>query len=309
MRVVSFDMSPNLRVCNSILELVGATPLIRLVRIPEPNTAGVFVKLEHFNPTGSHKDRIAAKILDRAERDGLLRPGATIVEASCGSFAISLALACTAKGYPFVAVLPDSVTSEHLDVLDAYGASVELTPAAEGMAGAIAKAMHIAASSPGFYHPNQYENPENGSAHARGEGAEIAAAVRERGGTLDAFVSTVGTGGTLEGVAEVISAEFPHAIVTAIALTGEGGGPPQLPLGRPASGMRIPHRTIEISERAAWQMKQRLAREEGLLVGVTSGANVAGALQIAKDLGPSKSVYTLCCDTGERYFSLEGRFA
>jgi cysteine synthase A len=302
-------MIPNPRVCNSILELVGATPLIRLVRIPEPGGAGVFVKLEHFNPTGSHKDRIAAKILERAEKEGTLQPGAKVVEASCGSFAISLALACAIKGYPFIAVLPDSVTREHLDVLDAYSASVELTPAAEGMAGASARAAQIAAASPGSYRPNQYENLENWSAHARGEGLELAAAARESGGTLDAFVNTVGTGGTLSGVAEVIRREFPAAVIVQIVLTGEREGSARLALGRPVPGMHLPDRTIDISEKTAWRMKQRLAREEGLLVGITSGANVAGALHVARELGPGKSVYTLCCDSGERYLSLEGTLA
>src|SRR6266852_5111088 len=142
-------MALSSRVCSSVLELVGATPLVRLVRIPGPGSANVFAKLEHFNPAGSHKDRPASKIVERAEAEGLLRPDSTVVEASCGSFAISLALVCVAKGYRLIAVLPKSVSHEHVEVLRAYGASVELSPAANGMAGAIECAERIAASLPG----------------------------------------------------------------------------------------------------------------------------------------------------------------
>jgi cysteine synthase A len=294
------------RVANSILELTGATPCVRLARIPERGSAAVFVKLEHFNPTGSHKDRIAAKILEPAEADGLLAAGGTLVEASCGSLAVSLALVCAVKGYRLIAVVPDCVTREHLDVLGAYGASVELTPAAKGMAGAVARAKEIAAAS-GFFSPSQYDNAENFEAHAAGDGAELVAQARRNGG-VDALTMTLGTGGTLGGVSKAVKSEFRGALIIGIAIVGERGGAPALPLGRPVLPGARPANVLEISEDAAWHMKQRLAREEGLLVGITSGANIAGALQIARDLGPGKSVYTLCCDTGERYLSLEGRF-
>jgi len=294
------------RVCDSILELVGATPLVRLARIRQPGAAEVFVKLEQFNPTGSHKDRIAAKLLERAEAEGILRPGGTVVEASCGSLAVSLALVCAAKGWRFVAILPDSVTHEHLDTLEAYGASVVLTPASDGMAGAAARAKEVAESGGAFW-PNQYESRENAAAHACGEGAEILQAARQNG--IHAFAMALGTGGTLGGVAEALKAEFPAAMIAGILIRGDRGGALDLPLGRPASDIVYgADRTIEISEAAAWQMKERLAQEEGLLVGISSGANIAGALQIAQELGRGKSVYTLCCDTGERYFSLAGKF-
>jgi cysteine synthase len=293
-------------VCDSILDLVGATPLIRLARIPKSGGAEIFVKLEQFNPTGSHKDRIAARILARAEAEGILRKGGTVVEASCGSLAVSLALVCAAKGWRFVAVLPDSVTHEHLDILEAYGASVVLTPASDGMMGAAERAKDVAESSGAFW-PNQYENRDNAAAHAWGEGAEILVAARQIG--ISAFVTALGTGGTLGGVSEALKTEFPAAIVAGILIRGERGGGFDLPLGRPASHIvQSADRMIEITEAAAWQMKERLAREEGLLVGITSGANIVGALQIARELGQGKSVFTLCCDTGERYFSLAGKF-
>ncbi len=301
-------MALSSRVCNSVLELVGATPLVRLVRIPGPGSANVFAKLEHFNPAGSHKDRPASKIVERAEAEGLLRPDSTVVEASCGSFAVSLALVCAAKGYRLVAVLPKSVSHEHVDVLEAYGAAVELTPAADGMAGAIERADKIAASSPGSFSPRQYQSEQNARSQAEGVGAELVAQARQYGG-IDAFVMTLGTGGTLSGVSRAVKAERSATAVVAIKLTGEPSGVSRFPYGRPDSlSAHGVDRTLEISDRVAWQMKQRLAREEGLLVGITSGANLAGAQRLASELGPGKSVYTLCCDTGERYFSLEGIF-
>jgi cysteine synthase A len=308
---VRLDMALSSRVCSSVLELVGATPLVRLARIPGPGLAHVFAKLEHFNPAGSHKDRLASKIVESAEAQDLLRAGSTVVEASCGSFAVSLALFCAAKGYRLVAVLPRSTTVEHLDVLRAYGASVELTPADQGMPGAIERAEKIAASSPGFFSPRQYQNEQNAQSYAEGLGAELVAQARQYGG-IDAFAMTLGTGGTFSGVSRAVKAQWPVAAVAAIQIKGEADRASRLPYGRPDSlslDAAAVDRTLEISDRAAWQMTQRLAREEGLLVGITSGANVAGALRLAAELGPGKSVYTLCCDSGERYLSLEGTFA
>ncbi len=300
-------MPQSSRLCNSVLELVGATPLVRLARVCEPGQASVLAKLEQFNPSGSHKDRVAQVIIERAEAAGLLPPGQTVVEASCGSFAVALALVCRARGYRLLAVLPETVTHEHADVLAAYGASLELTPAAQGMLGAAARAAEIAAES-GFFSPRQYDNPQNWQAHETGEGAELAAEARHYGAAIDAFVMTLGTGGTLRGVQQALRSAFPAAMLVAISL-GQGGGTADLPLRCSGSeGFFKADRTLEVSPDAAWRMKDRLAREEGLLVGPTSGANVAGALRIARELGPGKFVYTLCCDTGERYFSLGGRF-
>jgi len=212
-------MALSSRVCNSVLELVGATPLVRLVRIPGPGSANVFAKLEHFNPAGSHKDRPASKIVERAEAEGLLRPDSTVVEASCGSFAVSLALVCAAKGYRLVAVLPKSVSHEHVDVLEVYGAAVELTPAADGMAGAIERGDKIDANSPGALSPGQYQNEQNARSQAEGVGAELVAQARQYGG-IDAFVMTLGTGGTLSGVSRAVKAERSATAVVAIKLTG-----------------------------------------------------------------------------------------
>lgn len=289
---------------SSILQLVGATPLVRLARIAEPGAASVLAKLEHFNPSGSHKDRIAARMVERAELAGRLRSGDTVVEASCGSFAVALALVCKLRGYRFVAVLPDSATAEHKELLAAYGASVELTPAAQGIAGALANAEQLAAIS-GAARLDQYEGAENWQAHEGGEGAELVAQAREYGTGLDAVVMTLGTGGTLRGIAEAVRSHFPSALFVGVAVQDEGAT--RFALRRSTSeSLFRGDRLLEIPATAAWRMRQRLAREEGLLVGITSGANVEGALRIARELGPGKFVHTLCCDSGERYFSLEG---
>ncbi len=290
--------------CSSILDLIGATPLVRLSRIGEPGAATVLAKLEHLNPSGSHKDRIAARMIECAEAAGFLRSGNTVVEASCGSFALALALVCTVRGYRFVAVLPENVTAEQQDLLKAYGASLELTPAAQGIAGALAKAAEMATAFR-TVRLNQYEDAQNWQAHQRGVGAELVAQAREYGAAMDAVVMTLGTGGTLRGIEEAVRLHFPAALVVGIAIQEESAA--DLALRRSASeSFFIGGRRLEISATAAWRMKERLAREEGLLVGITSGANVEGALRLARELGPDKFVYTLCCDSGERYFSLEG---
>jgi len=289
---------------NSILELIGATPLVRLSRIAEPGAAEVLAKLEHLNPAGSHKDRIAARMIESAEAAGLLRPGNTVVEASCGSYAVALALVCRVRGYRLVAVLPDSVTAEHKDVLTAYGASLELTPAAQGIAGALTKAAEMA-TAPGVVRLNQYDDARNWQAHERGEGAELVAQAGEYGAAIDAVVMTLGTGGTLRGIEEAVRPHFPAALLVGITIREEGRPDFALRRSTPESFL-TEGRQLQVSATAAWRMKERLAREEGLLVGVTSGANVEGAMRIARELGPDRFVYTLCCDSGERYFSLEG---
>ena len=289
---------------SSILELIGATPLVRLSRIAEPGAATVLAKLEHLNPAGSHKDRIAARMIESAEAAGLLRPGNTVVAASCGSFAVALALVCRVRGYRLVAVLPDTVTAEQKDVLTAYGASLELTAAAQGIGGALTKAAERA-TSPGVVRLDQYDDAQNWQTHESGEGAELVAQAREYGTAIDAVVMTLGTGGTLRGIEEAVRPHFPAALLVGITIQEEGF--PDLALRRSDSeSFFIGDRQLEISATAAWRMSGRLGREEGLLVGMTSGANVEGALRIARELGPDKFVYTLCCDSGERYFSLEG---
>lgn len=297
-------MSASPQVRSSILELVGGTPVVRLARVAQPGAAALVAKLEHFNPTGSHKDRIAVRMLAHAEAAGRLRAGATIVAASCGSFAISLAWVCRIRGYHLLAVLPDTVTQEQQEVLQEYGASMALSPADLGMAGALSSAAEISAAR-GEISLNQYEDDQNWRAHFAGEGAELVAQAREYGAPPAAVVMTVGTGGTLRGLREALRAEFPGAILVGVTI-GEGGAP-RLSLRRSGPHASLgADRELEVSAAEAWRMKQRLAREEGLLVGITSGGNVAGAVRVAGELGPEKFVYTFCCDSGERYFSLEG---
>jgi len=291
-------------ISSSILELIGKTPLVQLSRIAEPGAATVLAKLEHLNPAGSHKDRIAIRMIESAEATGLLRPGNTVVATSCGSFAVALALVCRVRGYRLVAVLPDTVTTEHKEILTAYGASLELTPAAEGIGRALTKAAEIA-TSPGVVWLDQYDDAQNWRTHASGEGAELVAQAREYAAAIDAVVMTLGTGGTLRGIEEAVRPHFPEALLVEITIQEEGW--PDLALRRSDSAsFFIGDRRLEISATAAWRMRERLGREEGLLVGMTSGANVEGAMRIARELGPDKFVYTLCCDSGERYFSLEG---
>jgi cysteine synthase A len=294
-------MPPLLRASNSILDLVGETPVVRLARIRHPDAAEVLLKLEHFNPTGSHKDRIAARILEHAESGGRLKPGGTVVEASCGAFAVSLALVCAVRRYRLIAVLPKSVTREHRDVLKAYGATIELTPSERGIAGALTRAREIADGIPGSYSPSQYTSKENEIGHAEGEGEELRSAARQLTGSVDAFVMSVGTGGSMRGVREALRQSFPKHLAIAVVTEGQPSSPSEVPL---PSDIGV-DRTMIVSSDAALKMKQRLAREEGLLVGPTSGANVAAALDVALELGPGKAVYTLSCDTGERYFSLD----
>ena len=290
----------------SILEAVGNTPIVRLGRISEPGCAAVLVKLEHFNPSGSHKDRIAVRMVAQAEAAGRLRPGGSIVAASCGSFAISLALVCRMKKYRLLAVIPDTVTREQRDILSGYGARLELIPARQGIAGALARAKEISAAAEGVA-LDQYEDPENWRTHAVGTGVELLAQAREFGALPAAVVMTVGTGGTVRGVREALRSQASTAIVVGVTMAD----PEQarhLSVRPSGGGETFADREVEISGEAAWQMKQRLAREEGLLVGITSGANVAGALLVARGFRPEHFVYAFCCDTGERYFSLQGGF-
>jgi cysteine synthase A len=291
---------------------------VRLRRVVPAGSAAIYAKLESFNPGGSVKDRIAVSMIAAAERDGRLRPGAWIVEPTSGNTGIALALACAVKGYRLTLVMPESTALEHLQVLDAYGADVVLTPAAEGIPATVARARELAARE-GALLLQQFENPANPAAHREGTGPELVRAFRVAGPLPDAFVAGVGTGGTLTGVAEVLRRERPGALLVAVEpascavlsggpvgqtrIQGLGAGFVPAVLDRGAYD-----RVIAISDEEAWETKQRLAREEGLLVGISSGAAAAAALRVARELGPGKVVATVFADTGERYFSMEEWF-
>ncbi|HME90776.1 MAG TPA: PLP-dependent cysteine synthase family protein [Myxococcaceae bacterium] len=299
---------------NSILDLMGPTPVVQLGNIGSLKGAAVFAKLEHLNPTGSHKDRIAAAMLDQAEAEGWLSPGATVIEASCGNLGVALALVCAVRGYRLVLAMPRSVNPEFLPLIQAYGAQLELTPAELGIAGAIAHAKQLLAGSPGSYMPAQYENPMNVIAHRRATGAELVRAVELTGKKAAAFVMTLATGGTFCGVGEAMRDAFPAIHLAAVQIRPHLGASSSLrtSTARPDSSIfpgvsLFADQVIEIDEAAAREMARRLARKEGLLVGTSTGANALAAVQVAAQFGSDHGVYTLCCDTGERYFTVDER--
>ena len=299
----------------SILDAIGATPIVRLTRVVPGGFAGIHAKLESFNPGGSVKDRIAASMVEAAEREGRLVPGGRVVEPTSGNTGVGLALVCAVKGYPLTLVMPDSTALEHRQTLEGYGARVVLTPAEDGLAASVARARELSARD-GALLLDQFENPANPAAHRGGTGREIVEAFRAAGGALpDAFVAGVGTGGTLTGVSKVLRREKRDVWVVAVeplscaVLSGGGAGTTRIQgLGAgfvPGVLDRSAYDRVEtVSDDEAWRMKLRLAREEGLLVGVSSGAAAVAALRVAGELGPGKSVLTVFPDTGERYFSM-----
>ncbi|HET8539508.1 MAG TPA: cysteine synthase A [Anaeromyxobacter sp.] len=307
----------------SILDAVGGTPVVRLARVGGPGAAEVYAKLESLNPGGSVKDRIAVAMIAAAERDGRLAPGTRVVEPTSGNTGLGLALACAVKGYRLTLVMPASTALEHRQAVEAYGADVVLTPAEDGMAPAVARAREIAARE-GAFLPQQFENPANPAAHRDTTGPELVRAFRALGALPDAFVAGVGTGGTLTGVSGVLRRARPDVLVIAVepaacpVLSGGAPGPTRIQgIGAgfvPAVLDRGAYdRVLTVTDEDAWAMKVRLAVEEGLLVGVSSGAAVVAALAVARELGRGKLVATLLADTGERYFSMaewfEGRAA
>jgi cysteine synthase len=304
----------------SVLETIGHTPLLRLRRIAPRGCAAIWAKLENFNPGGSVKDRICLAMIEDAERTGRLRPGGTVVEPTSGNTGIGLALVCAAKGYPLVLTLPENMSSERRALLAAYGAEVILTPAAELMEGAIARAQAIVRERPGSFMPQQFQNPTNPKAHFEGTGPEIAEGLQGAGAAPTAFVAGVGTGGTLTGVGRFLRQRYARIKVVAVepancaVLSGYPPGVTRIQgLGAgfvpPILDRSLIDEVVQISDEKAWRMTLRLAETEGLLTGISAGANVAAAIQVGVALGSSAHVVTVVCDTGERYFSLAAEFA
>lgn len=300
------------KIVQNVLDLIGNTPLVKLNRLPFKNDATVLAKLEIYNPGGSIKDRIALSMINDAEAKGLLKPGDTIVEPTTGNTGIGLALVGMAKGYKVILTMYESVSAERKDLLTAFGAEVVLTPAGEGMGGAILKAYDIIKENPGYYMPNQFSNAANPEIHRKTTAVEI---LEQTGGNIQAFVAGVGTGGTITGVGEVLKAKKPSILIVAVepecsaVLSGkepnavtriDGIGAGMIP---EVLNTKIIDRVITVSDTDAYRMSTRLAKEEGLLVGMSSGANVIASLQIAKELGKGKTVVTVLPDAGERYFS------
>ncbi|WP_270169607.1 cysteine synthase A [Paenibacillus sp. SYP-B4298] len=300
------------RVVQSITELIGNTPVVALSRLPGLAGAQVLVKLERFNPSGSVKDRAAFALIEQAERAGLIAPGATIIEPTSGNTGIGLAMNAAARGYRLILVMPDNMSQERIRLLQAYGASVELTPAAQRMPGAIRRALELQEQHPGSYIPNQFENQANPDIHRHTTAQEI---MRQTGGKLDAFIATAGTGGTVTGTGETLRALLPSLHIAVVepqgspVLSGGQPGPHKLVGTSPGFipailNTSVYDEIIQVSDEAALETMRALARTEGLLLGPSSGAAVWAAMQVASRLGSGKTVLCIAPDTGERYLSM-----
>jgi cysteine synthase len=304
-------------IIDSPLELIGKTPLIRLNRVLPEGSATVWAKAEHMNPGGSVKDRICLAMIEDAEQRGLISKGSTIVEPTSGNTGIGLALVCAIKGYKLVLTMPESMSLERRALLQAYGARIVLTPAEQAMEGAIDAAEEIVESERAFM-PMQFDNPANPDAHSRHTALEITDALGDT--PVDCLVAAVGTGGTVSGVGAALKQRFPKLRVIAVepenspVLSGGEAGPTKIQgIGAGFVPKNYHAGVVDevrlVSDRDAYDMKRRLAKEEGLLVGISAGANIAVAAQVARDLGPKATIVTFLCDTGERYFSLDEYFA
>ena len=300
------------RLAGSVLELIGATPLVRLNRLPRAGGATVLAKMESLNPGGSVKDRIALAMVEDAERRGRLAPGATLVEPTSGNTGIGLAMVCAVRGYRLILTMPDDMSLERQRLLARYGAEIHLTPAMEGMTGAVFAAQEILREHPEYVMPMQFENPANPEAHRRTTALEILDATDER---VHVFVAGVGTGGTVTGVGSVLKERVPGVRVVGVeparspVLSG-GRARPHGIQGIGASFVpgvldrAVLDEVVTVRDEDATAMARRLARDVGLLVGISSGANVWAACQIAESLPADQVVVTVLCDTGERYLSV-----
>jgi cysteine synthase A len=298
---------------NDVLHTIGKTPHIRINRL-FGTTHSVYVKSERSNPGGSIKDRIALAMVEAAEASGALKPGSTIVEPTSGNTGVGLAMVAAVKGYPLVLVMPDSMSVERRRLMLAYGARFELTPREKGMNGSIARAIEIVAATPGAWMPQQFENPANIDVHMRTTAEEIAA---DFPSGVDALITGVGTGGHITGCAMVLKKMWPKLKVYAVEPSASpvisGGKPSPHPIQGIGAGF-IPKNlhvdlldgVIQVEAEAAREMARRSAREEGLLVGISSGATLAAIAQKLPEIAPGSTVLGFNYDTGERYLSIEG---
>jgi len=295
---------------NSIADLVGNTPVVKLNRIVDENSADVYVKLEYMNPGSSVKDRIALSMIEAAEKEGKLKEGDTIVEPTSGNTGIGLAMISAAKGYRAVLVMPDTMSLERRNLLRAYGAELVLTPGAEGMKGAIQKAKELAEEK-GYFMPQQFENFANPEVHRLTTGKEI---VEQMGDQLDAFVSGIGTGGTITGAGQVLKEKYPDIKIFAVepedspVLSGGKPGPHKIQgIGAgfvpKVLNTDVYDEIVTIANDEAFDASRRAAKEEGVLGGISAGAAIAAALKVAEKLGKGKIVLAVLPDNGERYLS------
>ncbi|WP_203265102.1 cysteine synthase A [Streptococcus uberis] len=298
---------------NNITDLVGKTPIIKLNNLTDKNAATVYVKLESFNPGSSVKDRIALAMIEAAEKEGKIKPGDTIIEPTSGNTGIGLAWVGAAKGYKVIIVMPETMSQERRQLIQAYGADLVLTPGSEGMKGAIAKAEALAKEIGGWV-PLQFSNPANPKIHEETTGQEILEAFEGIG--LDAFVAGVGTGGTITGVSHALKKQLPHLEVYAVEadesaiLSGEKPGPHKI---QGISAGFIPDtldtsaydHIIRVSSTNALKTGRLVGGKEGFLVGISSGAAIYAAIELANELGAGKNVLALLPDNGERYLSTD----
>ena len=296
---------------DNILELIGNTPMVRLSRLTDGSTAEIIAKIESFNPMSSVKDRIALAMIEDAERSGKLLKGMTVVEPTSGNTGIGLAMVCAVKGYKLILTMPETMTVERRKLLSALGAQIVLTDGRRGMSGALLEAKRIVETDGGFM-PNQFENSANPEAHRLTTAKEITSAIPR----IDAFIAGVGTGGTITGVGEALKELNPKTLVVAV----EPEGSPVLSGGQPGPhriqgigagfvpkilNLSVVDRIIKVSEANATAVARALTKKEGILAGISSGAAVWAALQVAKELGPGKTVVVVLPDTGERYLSTD----
>lgn len=302
------------RIVNSVTELIGDTPLVRLNRLVPEDSAEIYVKLEYQNPGASVKDRIAISMVEVAEQEGKLKPGDTIVEPTSGNTGIGLAMVAAAKGYKAILVMPETMSLERRNLLRAYGAEIVLTPGSEGMNGAVRKAEELVAENPSYFMPQQFKNQANVKIHRETTGPEIVEAINSLDGKLDAFIAGIGTGGTISGAGEVLKQSFPDVKIYAV----EPSASPILSGGKPGPhkiqgiganfvpdilNREIYDGVLTVENDEAFETARRAAKEEGILCGISSGAAIFAALKVAKELGKGKRVVAIIPSNGERYLS------
>ncbi|MGG2025182.1 cysteine synthase A [Gottfriedia sp. S16(2024)] len=299
-----------MKVANSVYELIGRTPIVKLNRLVDEDSADIYLKLEFMNPGSSVKDRIALAMIEDSEKKGLIKPGDTIIEPTSGNTGIGLAMVAAAKGYKSILVMPETMSIERRNLLRAYGAELVLTPGPEGMGGAIRKADELAKEN-GYFVPQQFNNNANPEVHRLTTGPEI---VEQMGDQLDAFISGVGTGGTISGAGAVLKEAYPGINIVAVepedspVLSGGKPGPHKIQgIGAgfiPGTlNTDVYDEIVQIKNEDAMETARRVAKEEGLLVGISSGAAISAALQVAKKLGKGKKVLAIIPSNGERYLS------
>jgi len=296
-----------------ITDLIGNTPVVELQRVTGPEDARILAKIESFNPGGSVKDRICLSMIEAAEREGKLKPGGTIVEPTSGNTGIGLAFVAAVKGYRAIFTMPETMSLERRKLLHAYGAQVVLTPGNEGMSGAIRKAEELDAAHPDYFMPQQFNNPANPEIHRKTTAQEI---LQQVGSGIDAFVAGVGTGGTVTGVGEILKHQHPDIRIVAVepktssVLSGGDPGPHKIQgIGAgfvpEVLNMEIVDQVFPVGDDEAAQAAREMTCQEGILCGISSGAAMVAALQVARELGSGKTVGVILPDTGERYLSTD----